>query len=128
MPAPSAAQLSYNSSESSHRVHGHAIWKTEARRLCSMKPLSAILIGIVLSLQGFAADATHWNEKAPYGAADFMPSVDRPIGFRGDGSGHYPGATPPTTWTRNEKGEKKNILWETKLPCYSWATPVVVGD
>jgi outer membrane protein assembly factor BamB len=50
------------------------------------------------------------------------------VGWRGDGTGHYPDANPPTTWTRNEKGEKRNILWETKLPCYTWSTPIIVGD
>src|SRR5579862_2105895 len=49
-------------------------------------------------------------------------------GWRGDGTGCYPTATPPTTWGRTDKGEKKNILWETKLPSYSWATPIIVGD
>jgi hypothetical protein len=75
-----------------------------------------------------AGDKPAGDDKAPYGSADFYPSSARPIGWRGDGTGHYPGATPPTTWSRTEKGEKKNILWETKLPCYSWATPIVVGD
>jgi outer membrane protein assembly factor BamB len=50
------------------------------------------------------------------------------VGWRGDGTGHYPDATPPTTWSRSEGGETKNILWQTKLPCYSWATPIIVGD
>ncbi|MBI3829560.1 MAG: sigma-70 family RNA polymerase sigma factor [Planctomycetes bacterium] len=50
------------------------------------------------------------------------------VGWRGDGTGRYPDAQPPSTWSRNEKGEKKNIAWETKLPCYSWATPIIVGD
>jgi outer membrane protein assembly factor BamB len=49
-------------------------------------------------------------------------------GWRGDGTGCYLAATPPTTWGRSDKGEKKNILWETKLPSYSWATPIIVGD
>jgi outer membrane protein assembly factor BamB len=50
------------------------------------------------------------------------------VGWRGDGSGRYPDAHPPITWSRNDKGERKNILWETKLPCYSWATPIIVGE
>ncbi len=50
------------------------------------------------------------------------------VGWRGDGSGRYPNANPPTTWSRDDSGAKKNILWETKLPCYSWATPIIVGD
>ena len=50
------------------------------------------------------------------------------VGWRGDGTGRYPDANPPTVWYKKENGDKKNILWETKLPCYSWATPVIVGD
>ncbi len=50
------------------------------------------------------------------------------VGWRGDGSGRYPEATPPTVWYRKENGETKNILWGTKLPCYSWSTPIIVGD
>ncbi|HEY3319698.1 MAG TPA: PQQ-binding-like beta-propeller repeat protein [Planctomycetota bacterium] len=52
----------------------------------------------------------------------------KPVGWRGDGSGHYPDATPPTVWYQKENGESKNILWKTKLPCYSWSTPIIVGD
>jgi outer membrane protein assembly factor BamB len=50
------------------------------------------------------------------------------VGWRGDGTGRYPDATPPTQWYLKENGESKNILWKTKLPCYSWATPIIVGD
>lgn len=74
------------------------------------------------------AAPTKGNDKAPLGSPEFYPSPERPIGWRGDGSGCYPGANPPTTWSRNDAGEKKNILWEVKMPCYSWAMPVIVGD
>jgi hypothetical protein len=67
------------------------------------------------------------NDKGPLGSPEFYPSPTHPVGWRGDGTGHFPGATPPTTWSRGANGERKNILWETKLPCYSWATPIVVG-
>lgn len=32
------------------------------------------------------------------GAPGFLPSPECPIGWRGDGSGRYPGATPPKEW------------------------------
>jgi outer membrane protein assembly factor BamB len=87
-----------------------------------------ILLSAMATLTSLHA-AEMWDEKAPLGAATFHPSSDRPIGWRGDGSGHFPGATPPTVWSRPDgDGAKKNILWETKLPCYSWATPVIVGN
>ena len=74
-----------------------------------------------------APQAAKGNDKAPLGSPDFYPSAERPVGWRGDGTGRYPGATPPVTWSRTD-AEKKNIVWETKLPCYSWATPILVGE
>src|SRR4051812_37465751 len=68
------------------------------------------------------------NDRAPLGSPEFHPSPAHPVGWRGDGTGRFPGATPPTTWSRGANGERKNILWEAKLPCYSWATPIVVGN
>ncbi|MCW8133112.1 MAG: PQQ-binding-like beta-propeller repeat protein [Planctomycetota bacterium] len=32
------------------------------------------------------------------GAAGYLPSPENPVGWRGDGSGRYPGATPPMEW------------------------------
>ena len=68
------------------------------------------------------------SDTAPLGSADFLPSAEHPVGWRGDGSGCYPGAKPPTVWYQKANGESKNILWKTKLFCYSWSTPIVVGD
>ncbi len=45
------------------------------------------------------------------------------IGWRTDGTGRYPSANPPKTW-----GLDKNVVWKTKLPNFSVATPVIVGD
>ena len=36
--------------------------------------------------------------QAPLGHRDFYPSADRPVGWRGDGNGAFPGATPVTQW------------------------------
>lgn len=38
------------------------------------------------------------SEVPRYGAADFVPTPETPIGFRADGNGWYPGATPPAQW------------------------------
>ena len=53
---------------------------------------------------------------------------ERVVGWRGDGTGHYPDATPPTVWYQKANGDSTNILWKTKLPCYTWSTPIIVGD
>jgi len=57
-----------------------------------------------------------------------LRAADTVVGWRGDGSGRYPDARPPTQWYLQEDGQSKNILWKTKLPCYSWSTPVIVGE
>lgn len=56
------------------------------------------------------------------------PASQAAIGWRGDGTGRYPNATPVTEWYQKKTGESKNILWKAKLPCYTWSTPIVVGD
>jgi outer membrane protein assembly factor BamB len=65
-------------------------------------------------------------DKALLGSADFKPTPDRPIGWRGDGTGRFPGATPPTVWAKD-----KNIIWHT-AQIERWpkpvSTPVIVGD
>jgi outer membrane protein assembly factor BamB len=44
-------------------------------------------------------------------------------GWRGDGTGHYPEATPPLHWS-----ESRNVAWAVPLPGPGNGTPVVVGD
>ncbi|MEI6501947.1 MAG: PQQ-binding-like beta-propeller repeat protein [Armatimonadota bacterium] len=50
-------------------------------------------------------------------------AVAAPVGWRTDGTGKYPSATPPTEWAAD-----KNIVWSTPMPSWSNATPVPVGD
>ena len=45
------------------------------------------------------------------------------VGWRTDGTGKYPSATPPVEWAPD-----KNIVWSTVMPSWSNATPVPVGD
>jgi len=68
---------------------------------------------------------------APLGSPEFLPTPERPVGWRGDGTGRYPGATPPTSWERKLNGNgytTKNVLWATPLPNTSIASPIVVGS
>ncbi|MEN9573235.1 MAG: hypothetical protein RL514_1090 [Verrucomicrobiota bacterium] len=68
---------------------------------------------------------------APLGSTRFAPSAERPIGWRGDGSGRYPGATPPMAWERTTNATgyaTKGIVWMAPLPNLSAATPIIVGD
>jgi len=61
-----------------------------------------LLLGVI-SLSAFA------EEPPPYGHKDFYPSAERPIGFRGDGNGSFPGATPVTEWWEHtpKRGDRK---------------------
>jgi outer membrane protein assembly factor BamB len=74
----------------------------------------AVLVG-TLSLQ--AKDAAI---PAPLGSPDFRPSPDHPFGWRGDGSGRYPGATPVLEWSLS-----KNVRWSAVVG-KSYASPIVV--
>ncbi len=46
-----------------------------------------------------------------------------PVGWRYDGSGHYPSADPPERWSTTE-----NVRWATPLPSWGNGSPVVSGD
>jgi outer membrane protein assembly factor BamB len=59
------------------------------------------------------------------GSPDFHPTAERPIGWRGDGTGAWPGAKVVTTWDA-KTGE--NIAWRSPMPAPSFAQPIVVGD
>jgi len=45
------------------------------------------------------------------------------VGWRSDGTGTYPDADPPVTWSAD-----KSVVWKTPLPARSNSSPVVVGD
>ncbi|HZZ70786.1 MAG TPA: PQQ-binding-like beta-propeller repeat protein [Pirellulales bacterium] len=67
----------------------------------------------------------------PLGSLKYYPTPERPVGWRGDGTGRYPGATPPTVWERKAVGNSyatKGIVWMQPLPNIGVSTPIVVGD
>ena len=69
------------------------------------RPLALVSLTSLLSLMSF-----------PLFAAD-IPGV----GFRGDGSGKFPGATPPLEWS-----DTKNIKWRVEVGA-AYSSPVVIG-
>ena len=61
----------------------------------------------------------------PLGHPDFYPSPQRPIRWRGDGTGAWPGATPVTNWNA---ATGMNVVWRSPMPAPSFAQPIVVGE
>jgi outer membrane protein assembly factor BamB len=62
------------------------------------------------------------NAAAPLGGADSGPTPEHPAGWRGDGSGQYALAKPPTKWSA-----KENVLWKTEVGAGA-SSPVLVGS
>ncbi|MCW8129809.1 MAG: PQQ-binding-like beta-propeller repeat protein [Planctomycetota bacterium] len=65
------------------------------------------------------------------GAPAFQPTPENPVGFRGDGTGRFPGATPPTAWSRTRAGsgyDAKGIVWAAPLPAGGISSPIVAGN
>lgn len=66
------------------------------------KNTSSALMTLMLLLTFTAANAADDKSNAAagtlLGSADFLPTPEHPIGWRGDGTGKYPGATPTTAW------------------------------
>lgn len=62
--------------------------------------------------------------EVPAGHPDFYPTVERPLGWRADGTGSFSGATPVTAF---DAASGKNIAWKTPMPGPSFSVPLVVG-
>jgi hypothetical protein len=84
-----------------------------------MRTLAQVLTFLVGAL---VVQANEPAAPAPLGSAEFRPSPERPFGWRGDGSGRYPGATPALEWSLT-----KNVRWSAAVG-KSYASPIVVGD
>ena len=50
------------------------------------------------------------------GSRDFQPTPRRPMGWRGDWTGRFLGATPPTTWSRRVKGITTDLKYQAGKP------------
>jgi outer membrane protein assembly factor BamB len=71
-----------------------------------------------------AAEKTAGDAKAALGSPSFIPSPERPVGWRGDGTGRFPAADPPTEWGRTIKG------FYTELQCQGGKpkSPAAAGE
>ncbi|MEI8242684.1 MAG: PQQ-binding-like beta-propeller repeat protein, partial [bacterium] len=77
--------------------------------------LLAVLVatGMIL-LAGLAAEGN--------GSPANAPAAVQPAGWRGDGTGQHPSATPPLGWS-----DTSNVAWKATVGG-SYSSPVVVGD
>jgi outer membrane protein assembly factor BamB len=55
----------------------------------------------------------------PLGSEKFQPTPERPFGWRGDGSGRFPGATPVTEWSATT-----NVRWSAVVG-RSYSSPIL---
>ena len=75
------------------------------------------LVGIALAMGLGSPDTARTEGAAPLlGSPDFQPSPDRPVGWRGDWTGRFPGATPPVQWSRRVKGITTEIRYQANKP------------
>jgi outer membrane protein assembly factor BamB len=75
-----------------------------------------------LAGRGHGAEPPTPQTTPALGAPDFQPSSARPVGWRGDGSGAYPAASPVTRWS-----PQQHILWATEVGT-GCSSPLVVGS
>jgi len=80
-----------------------------------------LMLAVALAL----TTTLHAASVVPLGHPDFYPSPERPVGWRGDGTGAWPGAKCVTNWN-SETGE--NIVWKTNTPGAGLCQPIVVGE
>lgn len=71
-----------------------------------------VLIMVVFAWVGHAAE----EAVGPLGSRAFRASPDRPVGWRGDWTGRFPGATPPIEWSRRIKGATTDIRYQADKP------------
>jgi outer membrane protein assembly factor BamB len=70
-------------------------------------------IAASIALVGVAASGVANGQRpktALLGSPDFHPSAKQPVGWRGDGTGSFPAATPPLEWFRRPIGAF-NSIW-----------------
>jgi outer membrane protein assembly factor BamB len=75
-----------------------------------------VLALAALPFQRTATPSPEPASSAVLGAPDFKPTPERPIGWRGDWSGRFVGATPPTTWSRRVRGITTALRYQAAKP------------
>src|SRR5258708_4617663 len=88
----------------------------DTRRLNMQVSNKIVLAVLAFTSTAYFAEASEPSASAPLGAAQFIPSPERPVGWRGDWTGRFPGATPPTTWSRRVRGITTALRYQAAKP------------
>lgn len=70
----------------------------------SLSVVLAIFAAAGMALTGASVARAQELGGAQLGSPSFQPSAERPVGWRGDGTGRFPAADPPIQWGRTIKG------------------------
>ncbi|HUR44407.1 MAG TPA: PQQ-binding-like beta-propeller repeat protein [Candidatus Saccharimonadales bacterium] len=87
------------------------VWKLSRRRVVVW--LSVFLCGV--SSLGLAR-AEDSRVAATLGSPGYKPTPEHPVGWRGDWTGRFPGATPPLEWSRRVKAITSQITYQANRP------------
>src|SRR5579863_6033990 len=79
-------------------------------------------LGTLLLLPGLAVGTADSPAGAPLGSPEFRPAAERPFGWRGDGTGRFPGAKPVTEWSLT-----KNVRWSVPVG-KGYASPILTDQ
>src|SRR5262245_21421283 len=77
---------------------------------------SALVFALAPSAVAAPAAAAPAASAPKMGSPQFAPSPERPVGWRGDWTGRFPGATPPVTWSRRVKGITSELRYQAAKP------------
>lgn len=80
-----------------------------------MKSIARLFIVAGLAVAGGRASAGPSTAPA-LGSPDFKATPDRPLGWRGDWTGRFTAATPPTTWSRRVRGITTALRYQAARP------------
>lgn len=82
----------------------------------SKRPLTASIAALLVALIFLTAIASSAEKDPPLGSPDWQPSPVKPVGWRGDWTGRFPGATPPLAWSRRVKGITTELRYQANKP------------
>src|SRR5690242_9205351 len=84
------------------------------------RPERAVVLSLHVLLCAFAglvqAEAEAAQTGPSLGSLDFKPMSEHPVGWRGDWTGRFPGATPTLEWSRRVKGVTSEIKYQAAKP------------